>query len=170
MVGSGAFGARDRFHLINGYLVEKMTQNPPHSTADDLCGDALARAIPAGWYVRAAKPVRLPPDSMPEPDRCVVRGSIRDYTLRDPGPADVALAVEVAESSLSEDRKQASIYAKGGIPFYWIVDLINRQVEVYSGPTANGYALREIYLAGHLVPVFIEGVEVGQIAVDAVLP
>jgi hypothetical protein len=50
MVDSGAFSTRDRFHLINGYVVAKMTQGDPHCTADDLCGLALARAIPAvGW-------------------------------------------------------------------------------------------------------------------------
>src|SRR5438045_5511312 len=77
MVASGAFTARDRFHLINGYLVSKMTQNPPHSTADDLCGSALDRTIPAGWYVRSAKPVRIPSQiSKPEPDRCVGRRDI----------------------------------------------------------------------------------------------
>ena len=111
MVASGAFTARDRFHLINGYLVEKMTQHDPHCTADDLCGEALGGTIPAGWYVRPSKPIRLPAQaSKPEPDRCVVRGSIRDYSQRTPGAADVAMVVEVADSSLAEDRKMAAIY------------------------------------------------------------
>src|ERR1700688_1848596 len=80
MVESGVFTARDRFHLINGFLVAKMTQNDPHCTADELSGKALDPAIPAGWHVRSAKPIRLPDQiSKPEPDRCVVRGSIRDY-------------------------------------------------------------------------------------------
>src|SRR5438046_8816468 len=122
MVASGAFTARDRFHLINGYLVAKMTQNDPHCTADDLCGAAIDRVIPAGWYVRSAKPVRIPSQiSKPEPDRCVVRGRIRDYSRRAPGPADIGLIVEVSDSSLSEDRKLARIYAGGGIPVYWII-------------------------------------------------
>src|SRR4051812_19474769 len=135
MVGSGAFGPADRFHLINGFLVAKMTQNDAHCTADDLCGAALARAIPAGWYVRPAKPIRLPSQvSKPEPNRCVVRGAIRDYSQRSPGPDDVALIVEVADSSLSEDRKLARIYGGSGIAAYWIVNLVDRQVEVYTLP------------------------------------
>src|SRR5271165_5350788 len=74
LVESGAFSKRDRFHLINGYLVAKMTQNPPHNTADDLCGAALQRVIPPGWYIRPSKPVRIPSRvSKPEPDRAVVR-------------------------------------------------------------------------------------------------
>jgi Uma2 family endonuclease len=79
MVACGAFGPRDRLHLINGFLVAKMTQDPPHCTADELCGKAIDAVIPAGWHVRSTKPVRLPEQvSKPEPDRCVVRGSIRD--------------------------------------------------------------------------------------------
>src|SRR5580698_3366339 len=120
IVASGIFTGRDKVHLINGYLVAKMTQNTPHATADDLCGDRLNRVIPPGWYVRAAKPVRLPTESSaPEPDRCVVRGAIRDYSARHPGPADLALAVEVADSSLEDDRMQADIYGRAGIPVYW---------------------------------------------------
>ena len=61
--------------------------------------------MPAGLALRAAKPVRLPAqDSQPEPDRCVVRGTIDDYDERHPGPDDIALLVEVADSSLADDR------------------------------------------------------------------
>ena len=78
MAASGAIPESHRVHLINGLLVQKMTQNPPHVVADDLCGHELARVLP-GWYIRAAKPIRLPAQaSKPEPDRSVVRGSIRD--------------------------------------------------------------------------------------------
>ncbi len=113
LVESGAFGKQDRFHLINGYLVAKMTQNPPHITADDLCGGALQQVIPPGWYIRASKPVRIPSRvSKPEPDRAVVRGTVRDYSRRDPDPSDVALLVEVADSSLREDRLGASLWRR----------------------------------------------------------
>jgi Uma2 family endonuclease len=110
MVASGAFSKKDRFHLINGYLVAKMTQNPLHGVAAELCGAELARIVPADRYnVRRAKPIRLPGRaSEPEPDLCVVRGSIRDYEDRHPGPDDVALVVEVADSSLADDRQMAA--------------------------------------------------------------
>jgi Uma2 family endonuclease len=171
MVACGAFGPKDRFHLINGFLVAKMTQNPPHCTADDLCGEALDQVIPAGWYIRAAKPVRLPEQvSKPEPDRSVVRGSIRDYSGRDPGAADVALVVEVADSSLSEDRKMARIYGGSSIPAYWIINLVDRQVEVYTLPYADGYHSRQDFIAGQEVPVVIDGVEAGRIRVADLMP
>ena len=80
MADAGIFGERERVHLINGCLVEKMTHHPPHAIADDLCGESLRLALPPGWYVRPGKPVRIPIlASMPEPDRSVARGSIRDY-------------------------------------------------------------------------------------------
>jgi Putative restriction endonuclease len=135
-----------------------------------LCGEALAGVIPHGLYVRAAKPVRRPAASMPEPDRCVVRGTIREYTRRSPGPGDVALIVEVADSSLSEDRMQALLYARGGIPIDWIVNLVDRQVEVYSNPRSDGYATPDIYRPGQHVPLIVDGTIVGQIAVDDILP
>ncbi len=172
MVGAGIFTKSDRLQLINGFLVNKpMTQNPPQSTADDLCGKALDRLCPSGWYVRAGKPIRLPnTTSMPEPDRCVVRGDIRDYLARDPEPARIALVVEIADPSLREDREMAGIYGAGGVPVYWIVNLVDRQVEVYSVPSPAGYQSCEVFNAGRHVPVFADGVEIGRIGVDDILP
>ncbi len=170
MAASGAFSEHDRFYLLNGLLVEKMTQNDPHATADELCGQALIRRVPQGWHVRSAKPVRLPPSSKPEPDRSVVRGTIRDYSDRSPGPGDVGLVLEVAVSSLAQDRLQASVYAAAGIPCYWIVNVIERQVEVYLHPTPNGYQSRAIYRVGESVPFTVDGLDLGSLSVAELLP
>ncbi len=176
MVDEGILGEHDRVHLINGILVAKMTQNDPHCTADDLCNEALRRIIPAGWYIRGAKPIRIPGragrrDSKPEPDRCVVRGSILDYCRRTPEPADVGLVVEIADSSLADDHKLGiEVYGPARIPVYWIVNLVDRQVEVYTKPGPRGYRSTEVFKEGRSVPVVIDGREVGRIAVDDILP
>jgi Uma2 family endonuclease len=170
LVESGVFSSRDRFHLIDGYLVDKLTQNDSHCTADELCGAVLAKVIPVGWYVRQSKPIRLPPRSKPEPDRCVVRGTIRDYSRRSPGPADAGLVVEVSDSSLCEDRKLARIYAASDIPVYWIVNLVEGKLEVYAEPKPDGYASHVDYAAGQDAPVILDGVEIGRIAVADILP
>ncbi len=171
MVQSGVFSGRERFHLINGYLVAKMTQNDLHATADELCGDALGRTVPSGWHIRAAKPIRIPSQaSKPEPDRCVVRGSIRDYLQRSPEPTDIALVVEVSDSSLSEDRKQAALYAAGGIPVFWVVNLVDRQVEVHSDPSPSGYRSRQTYRAGEAIPVIIGDSPPRSLPVNDLLP
>jgi Uma2 family endonuclease len=171
MAASGAIPTSHRVHLINGYLVEKMTQKPPHVIADDLCGQELARVLP-GWYIRAAKPIRLPGQaSEPEPDRCVVRGTILDYAERHPGPDDIALVVEVADASLAEDRKLAAeIYGLAGIPVCWIVDVRGRRVEVYTRSGPPGYGPPEIFAEGQTILVVIGGREVGRIAVTDILP
>jgi Uma2 family endonuclease len=171
MVASGTFRDHDRFQLINGCLVAKMTQNPPHTIADDLCGDALARALP-GWYIRPAKPLRIPErSSMPEPDRCVVRGSKRDYVARHPGPNDVVMVVEAADTSLPQDRAMAThVAGPAGIAVYWILNLIDRQIEVYTGATPTGYESRVDYKPGDVVPVAIDGQRVAEVAVQDILP
>ncbi len=120
MVESGIFTERDRLQLINGMLVAKLTQGNAYCTADDLCREALAAIVPACWNFRPNKPVRLPPDSEPEPDHAVVHGTIRDYRHGHPGPADVALVVEIAASSPREEKAMATIYANARIPIYWI--------------------------------------------------
>jgi Uma2 family endonuclease len=171
MVASGAFKGRRRFHLINGLMVEKMTQNPPHTMADELCGRELLRIMPPRWHLRTSKPIRLPAQgSKPEPDRCIVRGDLRDYR-QDPGPGDIALVVEVSDSTLADDRYYVSrLYGPAGIPVCWIVNLVDRQVEVYTDPGPAGYATRADFRPGQSVPVVIDGQPVGQIAVDDMLP
>jgi len=170
LVASGVFSEHDRFHLIKGLLVEKIPSFDPHATADELCGQALDKAIPPGWHVRSAKPVRLPPNSKPEPDRSVVRGAIRDYSNRSPGPDDVGLLVEIADTSLAADRMMARTFSAGGIAVYWIVNLRESQIEVYTEPTVDGYATMRVYKAGEDVPVVLDGTEVGRIAVTDALP
>ena len=133
----------------------------------------MVRILPAGRYhAGAAKPVRLPGrDSEPEPDRCIARGTIRDYADQHPGPDEIALIVEVADSSLADDRKLAAkVYGPAGIPVYWIVNLVDRQVEVYTDPGPLGYRSTESFAEGQSVPVVIDGQAVGRIAVSDILP
>jgi Uma2 family endonuclease len=172
MVASGVFTKRDRFELLNGFLVTKMTQYPPHAaTCDGLCL-TLQSLLPAGWSIRNGRPLRIPSrSSEPEPDVAVVRGGWRQYQARHPEPKDVALLVEVADSSLRDDRTiMARIYGGGGVPVYWIVNLVDRRVEVHREPSATGYGQIELFAEGTSVPVVIDGVEVGRIAVNDILP
>jgi Uma2 family endonuclease len=170
LVHSGVFTKRDKLQLVDGILVSKVTQNPPHSVADLLCGKALARVIPVGWHVRPDKPVRLPPDGEPEPDQCVARGAERDYLQRHPGAADVGLLVEIADVSLGADREMARTYGARGIPVYWIVNLRDSQVEVHTEPTADGYGSLQIFGRGEEIPVVLDGTLVGRIAVSDIVP
>ncbi len=171
MVDAGILGKRDRVHLIDGYLVAKRTEDDPHATADVLCGKKIARVLPPGWHIRPGKPIRIPRlASRPEPDRSVVCGAARDYARRSPEPANIALVVEVSDTTLADDRKLAGLYGRAGILYYWIVNVVDSQVEVYSRPGPSGYEQLKVLAPGHVLSVVIDGVEVGQIPVADILP
>ena len=99
-----------------------------------------------------------------------MRGTIDDYASRHPEPRDIALVTEVADTTLAKDRRRKRTYGPAGIPVYWIVNLPGRRVEVYTGPTSDGYASRVDYAPGEAIPLVIDGETVGQIAVTDILP
>jgi Uma2 family endonuclease len=168
-----AAGALDdeRLELIDGYMVKKMPKNPPHTWSTKVLVKALERLLIPGWTWRIEQPVRIPQYNEPEPDIAIVRGSDDDYKHRTPDPTDVALLVEVSESTLDRDQGEKLLaYAKGNIPVYWIVNLVDGQVEVYTGPGTGGYRSRQVFNPGEAIAVVIDGHEVGRIAVADILP
>ena len=174
MIGHGILTESDPVELLEGLLVRKMTKNPPHVLAGKLAAIALGRVIPSAFHVATQDPFTTT-TSAPEPDLCVVRGSPRDYPDRHPSPTDLALIVEVADSSVASDRGiKRRVYARAGVPVYWIVVLPERAVEVYtdpSGPTAEpAYATVRRFADGEAVPVVIDGREIGTVAVTDLLP
>lgn len=155
MIASGLIGEDDPVELIEGVLVLKMGSNEPHETTVGLFQDWLPTVLLPGWIVRLEKSLRLR-RSLPEPDVAVVRGTRSDYAARRPTSADVALVVEISEATLAYDRAQKlAMYADAGIAEYWIVNLIDRQIEIYTQPDAAGpetrYLSRIIRTAGEQV-------------------
>ena len=119
--------------LIAGQLVVAEPQGAYHASAITKVDYALRAVVPPGWIVRLQAPVSLDDESEPEPDVVVVPGRPGDY--RDSHPAYPALAVEVSESSLEFDRRsKGSLYARAAVPDYWIVNLVDRVLEVYRDP------------------------------------
>ncbi len=174
LVETGFFAEGERNELLEGWIVPKMTMNPPHTVAVGLADDALRAAIPEGWHVRGQSSLRSA-DSVPEPDLAIVRGARRDYRGRHPGPGDTGLAVEIADSSLATDRKlKARIYARAGIPFYWIINLVDRQIEAFADPTGPAeepsYRSTNTYRDGDAVPLTLDGRECPAVVVAALLP
>ena len=105
----------------------------------------------------------------------IVRGETRDYRAGHPGAEDLALIVEVAETTIERDREfKRRIYARAGIPFYWIINLVENRIEVYSDPATIAdvadYQQRADYAPLDEAPVVIEGQEVGRISVEELLP
>lgn len=179
MVENGLLTEHDNVVLLDGLLVRKMTRGASHVTATIKTCRRLSSIFAEGWEVRKEDPVSLPTaspgrDSEPEPDVAVARGGVDDFADRHPRPDELVLVVEVAESSLREDRAGLAIYALAKIPVAWIVNLTNDTVEVYTRPTGPAdparYEETKVYQKGDRLPVVVDGREVGEIAVSDLLP
>lgn len=166
-----AEGLNKPVELVDGVLVERTDMDPPHVLMTLRLRRRLDRMVPEGWHARDEKPLRIPAFNERFPDVAVVRGDPDVYGKRHPGPEDIAILIEVAVSTIRRDRgEKQTLYAATGIPVYWIVNLKNRQIEVYTGPGPDGYASRDDFREGAEVPVMIDGVEIGRIAVVDILP
>lgn len=174
MIDSGILTDEDKVELLDGYVVLKMPRNPPHCGTIQKILKRLGRLLPPGWDLRGQSAVTFS-QSEPEPDVAVVRGDECTYVARHPGPVDVGLIIEVAESSLDRDRNEkARIYAQAGIPIYWIVNLVDQRIEVRSAPgTVAGqpaYTQQQDFAPGDLMPLVLGGVTVATIDARELLP
>jgi Uma2 family endonuclease len=174
MIDRGKLTSDDPVELIEGVLVFKMPKNRPHKAAVRRCGRAIAAALPPNYFYDPEQPLTLA-DGEPEPDGMVVAGKIEDYDAVDVLPSNVALVIEVSDATLNRDRgTKLRSYARAGIECYWIVNLIDRQIEVYANPIsaadAPGYPEPLIYRAGDSVPLQIAGTTVATILVADILP
>lgn len=174
LVEKGVFMPGERVELIDGLLVVAEPQSASHFAAVRLVERALVRAFGEGWDVRAQGPIALDDASEPEPDVAVVRGELRDYVRAH--PADPVLVVEVALTSVNFDREhKASLYARAGRPEYWIVNLVDRVLEVRrepapspSAPYGWDYTTVEVLRPGDSVSPL--AAPAAQIAVSDLLP
>jgi Uma2 family endonuclease len=122
-----------RAELIEGEIMVLSPQKASHYTATDQAADLLRQHFGKGFHVRMQGPLDLGPHSEPEPDVAVVQGSRASYKTRHPKTA--VLIVEVSDTTLKNDRgRKASLYARAGIADYWIINLVDRQLEVYRQP------------------------------------
>jgi Uma2 family endonuclease len=133
LIEAGFFTPGEPVELLGGLLIVAEPQGSAHFTSIRLVEEALRLAFGPAWEVRVQGPIALDDESEPEPDVAVVRGTARDYARAH--PAIPALVVEVAESSLALDREvKGGLYARAGLQDYWIVNLVDRIVEVHRQP------------------------------------
>ena len=175
MIEGGYLDEDDRVELLEGWIVPKMPHNPEHDLAIEDVEDQVSPLLPKEWKVRIQSSLSIPAvESEPEPDLVVcVRQAQR--RRRHPRPADTALVAEVSDTTLRRDRTlKQRVYARGRIPIYWIINLDDRQVEVYTDPTGPAkkprYRRKRIFRNGDSVPLVIAGKEIGRIAVSTNLP
>ena len=133
LIEKGFFQSGDPIELLGGQLIVAEPQGSRHFAVIRAVEEALRVAFGAGWDVRVQGPVALDDESEPEPDVAVVPGSFRDYVAAH--PSRPVLVVEVSESSLALDRHhKGSLYARAGLDDYWIVNLVDRVLEVHRNP------------------------------------
>jgi Uma2 family endonuclease len=138
MVDLGILKEDARVELIRGEIVAKMPIGDAHIAAVNRLTRLFVRAVGDAAIVSIQNPVRMA-DSEPEPDVALLRPRADDYAGGKAGPADILLLVEVAETSLEDDREvKGPLYAEAGITEYWIVNLVDRCLEVYRGPQPTG--------------------------------
>jgi len=164
MIEVGILDEDDRVELINGEIVTVSPQQSPHATGVTLVADELRLAYSRDYTVRTQLPLALDPDSEPEPDVAVVVGKPRDYLKAHPTTA--ILVVEVADTSLSKDRtEKVQLYARNGIPEYWIQNVVDECLEVYRNPTGETYQTKLTLRRGDTItpPKGINAIEVADV-------
>ncbi|HEX8325680.1 MAG TPA: Uma2 family endonuclease [Tepidisphaeraceae bacterium] len=174
MIDVARLTSDDPVELVEGVLVYKMPKKAAHRICNDRLDESIRPLLPAGWSRQLQEPITLS-DSEPEPDLTIYRGRSSDYPDGHPGPPDVALVVEVSDTTLRLDRDaKFRAYARAGIAVYWIVDLVGRTIDVHSTPepaaVEPGYRHTVSYVHGQRVPVTVAGQTVGEVAVEDILP
>ncbi|MEM9213182.1 MAG: Uma2 family endonuclease [Cyanobacteria bacterium P01_F01_bin.150] len=148
MIAAGILDKGDRqrhsraehVELIDGYILEKLPQGPPHASTTSSFGNEFVLLFAGKAWIRQQLPLIISPNSEPEPDIAVVRIDKNRYRDRHPTPQDVYLLIEVSNSTLKFDRQQkAQLYAQVNIPEYWIVDVKKRQVWIMRNPQGGEY-------------------------------
>ena len=169
MLDAGLFEGR-HVQLLDGELYE-VTKNPPHNFAVSALADALRSLLPRDEYsIREEKSINPWPHWWPEPDIVVVRGPQRRYAGRHPGAGDLALVIEVSDTSEQDWTKKLTGYAEAGFSVYWILDLNLRRLEIHRDPAPTGYRIEEIVPEGQFLDLVIDARSFGRIAISEILP
>ncbi|MCI0639472.1 MAG: Uma2 family endonuclease [Gemmataceae bacterium] len=173
MIAAGILTSDHRVELLNGWIVDQMPQNPPHSSSVRKVSRFFSEILPENWFVSAQLPITLA-NSEPEPDIAIVQGTEDDFVSRHPESGDIGLLIEIADDSLKKDRgEKALIYAEARIAEYWIVNLVDSVVEVFSKPQ-NGrrpkYRQHKVYRPGDMISLVLGGKKIAQVAVRDLLP
>ncbi len=154
MVETGILSEDEPVELLEGELVVVSPQGPEHQTVTERLRRRLEAAYGDRFHARTHSTIQAAEDSLPDPDVAILRGQVDDYLHRLPVGTDLVLAVEVSHTTQAADRRKAELYARSGVPIYWLLDLAARRLEVRSHPLSEGeYAERRTYEEDGEVPI-----------------
>ena len=138
-----------RVELLNGEIIQMSPIKSHHAGVVDFLSGLLNSKYFGKYNIRTQNPIRINRHSEPEPDVAVAKFQKDSYKSKHPKPSDVLLLIEVSDSTLLKDRKvKLPIYAKAGIEEYWIVNLVDEQIEVYKNPEGEKYTSKKKYKKG----------------------
>jgi Uma2 family endonuclease len=173
MIEAGVLRCGDPIELIEGLLIEKVKPSPPVASTIMRVHKVLAKRLPEKWGIRIRSAITTS-DSEPEPDLAVVVEPEGRYMTRHPGPKDTALVVEVSETTLEADRSvMGRMYARARIPAYWIVNVPELHLEVYTRPQAGKsphYRQKQVLSKSDAVSVALGNETIGPLPVACMLP
>jgi Uma2 family endonuclease len=149
MAETGVLPPNARVELLDGQIIDMPPIGPSHGGTTKRLTHIFTPPARGRWIVAVQDPVHLDAHSEPQPDVMLLRPAADFYTDRHPGPADVLLLIEVADTSLSYDRgEKLPAYGRAGIREVWIVNLPERRLEVYRDPHTAGYGSSTVLCAG----------------------
>jgi Uma2 family endonuclease len=159
MVASGTIEDPQRVELIEGELVKMSPTYRSHARMTARLIGLLTQAIRADFETYDGGSLRLDNYNEPMPDICIARTGVTTDVLY---PSDCLLVIEVSESTVRQDRTlKAQLYAKAGVPEYWVVDLTTSQTIVHRGSSETGWdEIVSVPFAGELVAGFDGAVRV----------
>ncbi len=157
LIDWGFFVGNDRVELIRGEIIKMSPKRTPHSVCNSLLLKELILSLGDRANIRGQEPIIIPPDSEPEPDLVIATKKDNNYLSSHPLAADILLLIEIADSTLKYDREtKLSLYAEAGISNYWIFNLVDNNLEVYSQPFQDnkgqfGYRSKQIILSNETI-------------------
>jgi Uma2 family endonuclease len=166
MAENGILSGDVRVELLDGEIVDMSPIGPFHSGSVNKLAKRFMGNDAGRWWVSIQAPLDLGEYDMPEPDLALLRPVDHCYTDAHPVAGDVFLLIEVSDSSLSFDQSvKLPLYAKHGIPEVWILNVPQRQLEVYRLPQSGAYQEKSVHKAGMVAPVAFPdaGIEVGEL-------
>jgi hypothetical protein len=176
MIELGFLTEDDRVELLEGWIVAKMPHNPPHDSTISTLNRLFVRLLSDDWAVRCqcAVTLRAGRGSEPEPDLLIARGPDDRYANRHPGPMDTALVIEVSDTTIDHDRGfKQQVYARARLPIYWVVNVVDQQIEVYTLPRSGRnpkYLRRKDYQGRAAVPFILFDTAFAEIPANSILP
>ena len=161
LVDLGFFTENDRIELIRGEIIEMAPKRTPHSVCNSILFGELYRLIYKQANVRGQEPIILPSNSEPKPDVVIAKKKTDNYLSAHPTVEDIILVIEISDSTLKYDQEiKLPLYAEAGINNYWIVNLVDNRLEVYSNCFSDSkgqfdYRNKSIFLPNETITVVL---------------